>query len=244
MIDRPLLKQEAKERLQAAQVSPWLFTLLLMALLLVLNFVSSYTSGSYVRTLQQYMPGVELPAFLTHVPSLSPAAVTFIGILTSLVGDVLRSGNALYHLGIHRGSEMPYSTLLDIFSQAGRVIVLVILQTVFIALWSLLFVIPGIIAAYRYRFAMYNLLENPNMTAMEAIAVSKDQTSGYKMELFILDLSFLGWAFLCVLTCGVLSIWVSPYMTQTGVCYFQAIKAAKGIGTFTEGEPPRTDPFA
>ena len=66
-------------------------------------------------------------------------------------------------------------------------------------LWSLLFIIPGIIAGYRYRFALYNLCENPEMGVMEALNMSKAQTRGHKWELFVLDLSFLGWELLCTL---------------------------------------------
>jgi len=244
MLDRAKLKQEAKDVLRTARVSPWLFTLILLTVLLVLDTVDSYTSGSYVRVLQQYFPDVTVPAILLHRASLSPVTVTFIGVLVMLVGNVLQAGNALYHLGIRRGREMPYSTLLDGFSIAGRVILLSILEAVFIALWSLLFIIPGVVAAYRYRFALYNLLEHPELSPLEAITMSKQQTYGYKMDLFVLNLSFIGWAFLCTLTLGILSIWVSPYMVQTDVGYFTAVKAATGIGVSpAEKEAPPSQPW-
>ena len=243
MIDRVQIKQEARAILRSARVSPWLFTLLLLVILSVLDGLDAYTSGSYVRALRQLYPDASLPSFLLRTPALSPALVTFIGILTTLVSTVLRAGNNLYHLGIRRGREMPYSTLADGFSIAGRVILLAILEAVFIALWSLLFVIPGIVAAYRYRFAILNLLEDPNLSPLDAIGMSKEQTYGFKLDLFILDLSFLGWAILSGLTLGILSIWVSPYMTQTDVGYFQAVKAAKGIGARPEGEEPPSQPW-
>ena len=66
----------------------------------------------------------------------------------------------------------------------------------FIALWSMLFVVPGIIAAYRYRFALFNLYENPGISVFEALNMSKRQTYGYKSQLFMLDLSYLGWTLL------------------------------------------------
>ena len=107
-------------------------------------------------------------------------------------------------------------------------------MTVFIVLWSMLLVIPGIIAAYRYRFAVLNLCENPELGVMEALNMSKAQTSGYKGQLFMLDLSFIGWAILCGLTMGILTIWVAPYYGQTNVGYFREIKRMKGIGYFPE----------
>ena len=93
----------------------------------------------------------------------------------------------------------------------------------------------GIVAAYRYRFAMLNLCENPEIGVMEALNMSKAQTGGFKWQLFVLDLSFLGWMLLCGLTLGILSIWVQPYILQTNVGYFQQIKAAKGIGWTPRG---------
>ena len=89
-------------------------------------------------------------------------------------------------------------TLLCIpgFTFAGKVIALYIVEGFFVALWSMLFVIPGIIAAYRYSFAMLNLCENPELGVMEALNLSKQQTNGYKMQLFLLQLSFIGWSLL------------------------------------------------
>ena len=104
------------------------------------------------------------------------------------------------------------------------------MQYIFIFLWTLLFIIPGFIAAYRYRFAVYNLCENPDMGVMEAINMSKAQTAGFKWQLFVLDLSFIGWRILSGLTLNILAIWLNPYIVQTDVGFFQQIKAAKGIG--------------
>ena len=91
-------------------------------------------------------------------------------------------------------------TLLDGFSFVGKVILLNIVIYLFTLLWSMLFVIPGLIAAYRYRFALYNLYENPGIGVMEALNMSKQQTLGYKGQLFMLDLSYIGWLLLASLT--------------------------------------------
>ena len=96
---------------------------------------------------------LQLPAFLRNA-SFPRLPGRFIQILAVLVGITLGAGSAFYHLGIRRGEEMPYSTLFDGFGIAGRVVVLGLLRTIFIYLWSLLFIVPGIIAAYRYRFAL------------------------------------------------------------------------------------------
>ena len=74
---------------------------------------------------------------------------------------------------------------------------------------------------------------------MEALNMSKAQTRGHKWELFVLDLSWIGWNILCALTLGILSIWITPYIQQTDIGYFQAIKEMSGIGY----QSPRDDEF-
>ena len=88
-------------------------------------------------------------------------------------------------------------------------------------LWSLLLFIPGIIAAYRYRFAYYNILTDGSLSASEAIALSSRQTAGMKMDLFVLDLSFIGWEIVSNFTYGLLNIWLMPYKTLAELAYFE-----------------------
>jgi len=243
MLERSALKREAREILGRAAVSPYLFTLLLLGISMILDLADRYVSlPATIARLQELDPqlALALPAFLRNI-SFPRLPGMFIQILASLLGITLGAGAALYHLGIRRGEEMPYDVLFDGFGMVGRVVLLGILRAIFIYLWSLLFIVPGIIAAYRYRFALYNLLEDPNLSPMEAIRMSSAQTAGFKWQLFVLDLSFLGWSLLSVLTLGILDIWVNPYYRQTDVGCFQAIKRVKGIGCLPEAE--RRDPF-
>lgn len=94
----------------------------------------------------------------------------------------------------------------------------------FTFLWSLLFVIPGIIKSYSYSMSMYILAENKGKSALECINESKAMTEGHKMDLFVLGLSFIGWAFLCTITLGIASIWVIPYMQTTFVNAYNSLK--------------------
>lgn len=82
-------------------------------------------------------------------------------------------------------------------------------------LWSLLLIIPGIVKAYSYRLAIYIKAENKEMGALEAIKKSKALMDGHKLEWFVLDLSFIGWALLVGVTFGIAAIWVTPYMEVT-----------------------------
>ncbi len=94
----------------------------------------------------------------------------------------------------------------------------------FTALWSLLLVIPGIIKAYSYSMSMYILAENPEIGALEAINRSKAMMNGHKMELFVLELSFIGWYLLVAVTFGIAGIWVVPYMSMTVTNFYNNIK--------------------
>lgn len=242
MLDRVQLKKEAKQITKTACVSAYLFTLLYWAILNVLDAARTYVSGDIVTTMQAYFPEVAVPAFLQQASRFPRVTVLFVVVMVSLMSTVLHAGTVLYHQGVRRGEEMSYSTLFDGFSFAGKLILLDFAVYVVVFAWSLLFMIPGIIAAYRYRFAVYNLCENPELSVMDAMRMSKVQTQGYKMELFALDVSFLGWSLLCALTLGVLSIWVAPWMLQTEIGYFEEIKRRKGVGKF-HGEEREDETF-
>ena len=105
----------------------------------------------------------------------------------------------------------------------GRNIVLLFVRSLFIFLWSLLFIIPGIIKAYAYSMAFYLVKKNPGMDAVESISKSKDLMSGHKTDLFILDLSYLGWYILGVFTFGILWLWIIPRHQTARILYFEEI---------------------
>ena len=184
LIDRKKLKEDVGELLSGAQVSPRAMTALYAGLLLVLNLVCAFLDEGILST--------------------------FVSILTSLLSVLLGAGFAMYCMAIRRGERAEYPTLFDSFSFAGKLIALTIVTYAFIWLWSMLFVIPGIVAAYRYRFAVYNLYENPGIGVMEALEMSKRQTMGYKGQLLALDLSYIGWTLLASL----------PVMVEMGMIYY------------------------
>ena len=96
----------------------------------------------------------------------------------------------------------------------------------FTFLWSLLFVIPGIIKSFSYSMSLYILAENKGKPALECINESKQMTQGHKMELFVLGLSFIGWGLLCAITFGIAGIWVLPYTQATMANAYYSLKPA------------------
>ena len=110
----------------------------------------------------------------------------------------------------------------------------------FTFLWSLLFVIPGIVKSISYSMSMYILAENKGKPALECINESKAMTEGHKMELFVLSLSFLGWALLTAITFGIAGIWVIPYMNTTMANAYRSLKPAApvAVAPVVEAEVP------
>ena len=109
----------------------------------------------------------------------------------------------------------------DDFWAAFKVI---FLTGLFTWLWSLLFIIPGIVKSISYSMAPYILAENKGKPALECINESKAMTNGHKMELFVLALSFIGWGLLCAITFGIAAIWVVPYMQATFTSAYYSLK--------------------
>ena len=114
----------------------------------------------------------------------------------------------------------------DCFAQA---LLLYILIALFTALWTLLFIIPGIVASLSYSMAPYILAENKNLTAMEALNMSKQIMNGHKADLFVLYLSFIGWGILVSITCGLAGIYVFPYVEATIYNFYDSIKGYTNI---------------
>jgi len=180
LIDRKRLTDDTKSMLSGAQVSPKAMTALYLGIFLVLDLLVTFIGDTGL-------------------------AYKFVTILTSLLLMVLNAGFVLYCMDIRSGQKSGFLTLFDGFSLAGKIIMLELVSSFFVFLWSMVFVIPGIIARYRYRFAVYNLLENPDLGVFEALNMSKQQTMGYKTQLFILDLSYIGWTILASLPATIYS---------------------------------------
>lgn len=99
-----------------------------------------------------------------------------------------------------------------------------ILTGLFTFLWSLLFVIPGIVKSYSYAMTFYVMDDHPEMSAMEAIAESQRIMDGNKWRLFCLEFSFIGWSLLSILTFGILMFWIGPYMETAKAEFYESIK--------------------
>ena len=103
------------------------------------------------------------------------------------------------------------------------------MRNLYVFLWTLLFIIPGIIASLRYGMTDYILSENPEITASEAIQRSKEMMKGNCWRLFCLEFSFFGWILLAVLTCGVGYLWLTPYMSASYAAFYREISQSDNV---------------
>lgn len=135
------------------------------------------------------------------------------GIGTIIVVGPLLVGVSGYFVNFALSKNPRFEDMFDGFKNCfGNSIVLYLLTMLFTFLWSLLLIIPGIIKQYAYSMAPYIMAENPMMTATEALDESQRIMKGHKMDLFILQLSFIGWFLLVIITFGIALIWVAPYI--------------------------------
>jgi len=154
----------------------------------------------------------------------------FLALLFSLFQPIFDIGFMSYCLKIFRKQETTYKDILNGFLIFVKVLMLFLVITVFVMLWSFLLIVPGIIAAYRYRLAYYILLDDTSKGILQCIKESSTIMYGSKVDLFIIELSFFGWYLLDVLlfmlmpfpfTIPIISIWISPYLGLTKVGFYE-----------------------
>ncbi len=148
-----------------------------------------------------------------------------VAIVQIVLGCIVMVGYACFNLDLVDGEELSVQTLFKYFPQWKTMLVAGLLQGLYVILWTLLFIIPGIIAAYRYSMTSYILAENPEMGASEAIDRSKELMKGNKWRLFCLHFSFIGWGILCTFTLGIGNLWLTPYMEAAGAAFYRDITA-------------------
>lgn len=119
-----------------------------------------------------------------------------LGLATFILGGVIQLGYAQLLLNQHDGKDFQFRDIFSQFDRFGTGFAQIFLRSVYTTLWSLLLVIPGIVKSYSYSMTPFILAEHPNLTASQAIELSQQMMEGHKMDLFLLNLSFIGWEIL------------------------------------------------
>lgn len=148
-------------------------------------------------------------------------------IVSFAVAGLLGFGTVSFFLKISRNETVTYKELFSKINMCFSYLAISLLVGLFTALWSLLLIIPGIIAAINYSLVYFVKLDNPELGALEVLRKSKEMMNGHKWDFFVLILSFLGWAILGIFTLGILYLWLVPYMQVTYANFYNSLKEAK-----------------
>lgn len=152
--------------------------------------------------------------------------VVFVSLIAIGVDGFLRRGLAGMALKALRGQLVAWTDVFDGKEKLSQTLGVTYLMTLKIYLWSLLFIVPGIIASFRYALVYFVIAENPDMSASEALAESGRLMKGHKWELFVLMLSFILWGLLSLVTFGIATIWIYPYQTVTYAAFYRKLKGS------------------
>ena len=237
IIDRTAAKLQAKQLIRESQPSMLTAALLYTLLTALIGWLSLRLTGVDTNTMNEMLRLASegnSEAVMEMMTKATPSAgASLIDSLLRLSMAVVGVGFSLFVMNSVRRSQPALGNLLDGFGMFPRVLFLIILQILLIFLWSLLLVIPGIIAAYRYSFAVYVMIDHPEMSAMDCLRESKRLTTGYKRQLFLLDLSFIFWFLLTMIPVVgyIAQVYVTPYMESARVLYYEQIRALQGGST-------------
>lgn len=213
MWTRAELKENAKQVLRRTYWSGFL-------VMIIISFLSAGGSGyeAVVKLGQEFNFAVAMPV-LGFMGVFSLAYNIFLS-------NPLMVGKNYYFLR----SREHNPELSNIFSRFGNgnylnVVCTTLIKDIKIFLWTLLLIIPGIIKSYEYYFVSYIIAENPKLSYTRAFEISKDMTDGIKFQIFVLQLSFLGWYLLGAIACGVGVLFVNPYSEATMAELYMAQRA-------------------
>lgn len=187
------------------------------------------TSAELRAIARKSLSGDWLPAIgVTVLYAIIIAVVSYIPYIGTLgvllLAGPLTLGLITYFMKQARKEVPLVGDLFGSFDRFAVSFLVYIVIQIFVMLWSLLLIVPGIIAALRYSQSFFILRDNPNIEAMEAIRRSKQMMIGHKGRLFVLHLSFIGWAILAAIPFGLGFIWLYPYMLAAQVAFYEDLK--------------------
>ena len=166
------------------------------------------------------------PIFWTVLlPLVSVAGL--LGIVSFILGGTVELGYAKFLLKQYDRKELQFSDLFSQFERFGTGFAQKFLRTLYTVLWTMLFVIPGIVKSLSYAMTPFILNDHPEMTASEAIKASQKLMDGHKMDLFILGLTFIGWEILACLTMGIGFLFLNPYMNAAYAAFYRNISGQR-----------------
>lgn len=198
---------------------------LIAALLGGLHTSSGYSFEFDLSTEAAY----ELPPELISIFLTLTSVASLLSFAAFIIGGVVQLGYARFLLKQHDGQELTIKDLFSQFDRFGTGFAQAFLRGLYIILWSLLLIIPGIVKSLSYSMTPFLLADHPEMTARQAIDASKEMMDDHKMDLFILELTFIGWTLLSALTLGIGILFLNPYMNAAYAAFYRQLKAEQEI---------------
>ena len=189
--------------------------------LVYIIIISSLQGGGY-----KYQSTVDSDQGFSYAYSY---AYSFTSLIYLIVAGPFALGIAIFSLNLARKMEARFEQIFDGFRNFKTSFIAYLLTILFIFLWSLLLIIPGIIAALSYAMTFFIIADDESIEPMAAIDKSKKMMYGYKLQLFYLSLRFFGLALLCILTLGIGFLWLIPYTYVTMAKFYDAIKDKPAI---------------
>lgn len=243
-INRSELKQKSRMIMARAVPRPMIVAVIVTALSLLIGILSNQLTVSNISTseaqkyLQYIINGYYEGAANLLIENIPSPGAQAINLMLDIVMKIVSVGFIIFVMNTIRRTGAVVGNLLDGFGIFIRIIILELLSGIFILLWSLLLIVPGIIASYRYRLAVYLLIDHPEWSPMECIRESKRLMAGHKWELFVLDLSFIGWSILESLNFigYFVMIYTLPYKQFSYALYYETLIDGPGIhdGGYTD----------
>ncbi len=197
----------------------WGWALLVCLVAGILGGAQSSGVSSGIRSFAENSP-VELQGPLLMLLLSIVGILSIWGMVVFFIGGAIELGLCAFHTRLNLGQRPPFASLFERFDIFLKALGLRLFMGLFMFLWALLLLVPGIIAAYRYSMAPYLMAEYPEMGIREAVNRSKELMQGNKGRLFCLDLSFIGWWLLSILTFGILSLWITPYVQTARAAFY------------------------
>ena len=145
------------------------------------------------------------------------------GALYFVLSSVIKTGYAQCNLDLLERKSLSFSTLFFYFPEWKTMALTNFLRTLYIFLWSLLLIIPGIMKSYSYAMVPYLLAETPTLAPQQALSRSKELMRGRRFDLFCLHLSFIGWDLLAALTLGIGHLWLNPYKEAANAAFYREL---------------------
>lgn len=156
-------------------------------------------------------------------------------IISLIVNPALLFGFNMYALKFSRNQEVEFNSFFDGFKYFRKAFNTYYLRSIYTFLWSLLLIVPGIVKSITYSQTLFILSDNPSISAEQAITRSMEMMNGYKWKYFQLQLSFIGWAVLSILTLGIGFLWLAPYVYVSNAKFYEDLKSKQSDNVSPEG---------